>query len=155
MDNNPNFNNATTDTQADNSNINYNDTNTYYNYNNGSTMTNDGVSSASYTNTPAHTNNITGSVPIPDLSSQSFPTTSSNPSQSPQQYNGQNVTQFIQNNPSQINHSGNFTFDIPGIKIIIIPVFSSMTNSSQAYHSEIFTFDIPGTKVIIITLSFQ
>jgi hypothetical protein len=71
----------------------------------------------------------------------------------------QNVPHFIQNGSSpfdisQINHSEINTFEIPGIKIIIIPTFPSMINSSQTNNSEIFTFDIPGSKVIIITLSF-
>jgi hypothetical protein len=169
MDNNINFiDNTTTDTQAENSNINHNDTHTHYNY----PMVNDGDSSASYANTPTHSNisahanipvhtNIPDSVPISDLSSQSYPTTLSNSPHPPQhfsQYNGQNApysstpNSLDVTNSSRINHSGIFTFDIPGIKIIIIPIFPPMTNTSQ---SEIFTLDIPGSKVIIITLFFQ
>ncbi|RGB40351.1 hypothetical protein C1646_663918 [Rhizophagus diaphanus] len=72
----------------------------------------------------------------------------------------QNVPHFIQKNylpsdPPQNNHSGIIPFEIPGIKIIIIPTFPPMTNSSQMNHPGIFTFDIPGSKVIIITLFFQ
>ncbi|GBB83431.1 hypothetical protein RclHR1_10150008 [Rhizophagus clarus] len=162
MDNNPNliinngFNNnlqsQTTDTRAENSNINY-DTNTPCNHNNGYPMINGGDFSAPYTNAPG---NVINSV----LSSQSYPTMSPVPHIS-SQYIGQNVPYFSPLNSldmtdsSQINHSETFTFDILGIKIIIISTFPSMTNSSQINHSEIHTFDIPGLKVIIITLSFQ
>ncbi|RGB40353.1 hypothetical protein C1646_799867 [Rhizophagus diaphanus] len=71
-----------------------------------------------------------------------------------------NVPHFIQNSSSpfdisQINHSEIYTFEIPGIKIIVISTFPPIINSSQTNNSEIFTFDIPGSKVIIITLSFQ
>ncbi|GBC07319.1 hypothetical protein RclHR1_00740002 [Rhizophagus clarus] len=162
MDNNPNlinngFNNnlqsQTTDTRVENSNIYYNDTNTPCNHNNGYPMINGGDFSAPYTNAP-------GNVINSNLSSQSYPTTSSVPHIF-SQYIGQNVpysspfNSLGMTNSSQINHSETFTFDIPGIKIIVISTFPSMTNSSQTNHSEIHTFDIPGLKVIIITLSFQ
>jgi predicted ribonuclease toxin of YeeF-YezG toxin-antitoxin module len=176
MDNNLNLTNngfnsdlqsQTTYSRSENSNINYhNNANTPCDYNNGYPMTNGGVAGvfpASYINTPAYTN-APGNVIISDLP-QTYTNASSNSSHPPQ-YNGQNATQFIQNNSSlfnslnttnssQINHSDIFTFDIPGIKIIILPTFPPMTYSSQANHSEIFTFEIPGSKVIIITLSFQ
>ncbi|RGB40348.1 hypothetical protein C1646_753418 [Rhizophagus diaphanus] len=154
----------TTDSQ--NPNVNYNASYNCNNNNNNPTM-DDNVSSASYTNTSG---NVT-------MSSQSYPTTSSDPphplvpqytQQQIQQVqqpgynqNGennniqqqflnttqpitQNVPYFIQNN-SQINHSEILTFEIPGIKIIVIPTFPPMLNSSRTNHSEIFTFDIPGT----------
>ncbi|CAG8547259.1 560_t:CDS:1 [Rhizophagus irregularis] len=118
---------------------------------------NDSVYPASYTNTSAYTD-TPGNVIISDLS-QSYPT-------APLQYNDQNAAQFFQNNSSlfnplnmtnysQNNPSEIFTFEIPGIKIIVIPTFPPMASSFQTNHSEIFTFDIPGSKVIIITLSFQ
>ncbi|PKY21176.1 hypothetical protein RhiirB3_434687 [Rhizophagus irregularis] len=70
-----------------------------------------------------------------------------------------NVPHFVQNSSpfvaSQIHRSEIIPFEIPGIKIIVIPTFPPMINSSQTNHSEIFTFDIPGSKVIIIILSFQ
>ncbi|CAG8615103.1 uncharacterized protein OCT59_014433 [Rhizophagus irregularis] len=193
MDNNFNFINdgfnsdlrpPTTDSRAENPNANYNASCNYNSNNNYPTM-DDNVSSASYTNTSG---NVT-------MSSQSYPTTSSDPPHPlvPQytqqqiqqvqqpicQQNGeinniqqqflnttqpitQNVPHFIQNNSnsssfntSQINHSEILTFEIPGIKIIVIPTFPPMFNSSRTNHSEIFTFDIPGSKVIVITLSFQ
>jgi hypothetical protein len=176
MDNNFNFINdgfnndlrpPTTDSQAENPNVNYNASHSYNN-NNSYPMMNDNVSSASYTNTYG---NVT-------MSSQYYPTSSSDrpPQYTQQQTNvenniqqqffdttqpiTQNVPHFVQNNPSpfnasQINHSEIFTFEIPGIKIIVIPTFPPIINSSQPNHSEIFTFDIPGSKVIIITLTFQ
>uniref|UniRef100_U9TAD0 Uncharacterized protein n=1 Tax=Rhizophagus irregularis (strain DAOM 181602 / DAOM 197198 / MUCL 43194) TaxID=747089 RepID=U9TAD0_RHIID len=175
MDNNLNFTNngfnsdlqsQTTDFRSENSNINYHNANTSCDYNNGYPMANGGATGvfpASYTNTPAYTN-ASGNVIISDLS-QTYPNASSNSSHPPQ-YNGQNATQFIQNNSSlfnslnttnssQINHSDIFTFDIPGIKIIILPTFSPMTYSSQANHSEIFTFEIPGSKVQTYLFSLQ
>jgi hypothetical protein len=163
MDNNSNFTNnrytnndlqlPTTNSQAENSNNNYNDANTPNDYNNRYPMMNGDDSSASYTNIP-------GNVP---MSSQSYLTTSSVLPHPLPQYNTQNAPQFNQNNSSsfntinfsQINHSEIFTFDVPGIKIIVISTFPPMINSSQTNHSEIFTIDIPGSKVIIITLSFQ
>ncbi|GBB91059.1 hypothetical protein RclHR1_18170005 [Rhizophagus clarus] len=148
---NNNLQSQTTDTRAENSNINnYNDANTPCN---GYPVINDSVSSAPYTNAP-------GNIINSDLSSQSYPTISSVPHVSPQ-YIDQNIPYFSplnslgMNNSSQISHSETFTFDIPGIKIIVISTFPSMTGSSQTNHSEIHTFDIPGLKVIIITLSFQ
>ncbi|PKK78653.1 hypothetical protein RhiirC2_729061, partial [Rhizophagus irregularis] len=48
------------------------------------------------------------------------------------------MTNYSQNNPSEI-----FTFEIPGIKIIVISTFPPMASSFQTNHSEIFTFDIP------------
>ncbi|GBB83428.1 hypothetical protein RclHR1_10150005 [Rhizophagus clarus] len=126
----------TTDTQSENPNINYNDANTPYDYNRNSyPITNGDVSSDTL-------GNVT-------MSSQSYPTASP-------QYSTQNA-QFIQNNSSPFyitNSSQTFTFDIPGIKIIVIPTFP-VTNSTQTNHSEIFTFNIPGYQVIIITLVFQ
>uniref|UniRef100_U9TT77 Uncharacterized protein n=1 Tax=Rhizophagus irregularis (strain DAOM 181602 / DAOM 197198 / MUCL 43194) TaxID=747089 RepID=U9TT77_RHIID len=77
MDNNFNFINdgfnsdlrpPTTDSQAENPNANYNASCNYDSNNNYPTM-DDNVSSASYTNTPS---NVT-------ISSQSYPTTSSDP----------------------------------------------------------------------------
>ncbi|PKK80890.1 hypothetical protein RhiirC2_767532 [Rhizophagus irregularis] len=111
----------------------------------------DNVSSASYTNTsvqqvqqPGYNHN--------NIQQQFLNTT---------QPITQNIPHFIQNNSnsspfntSQIDHFEILTFEIPGIKIIIIPTFPPMLNSSRTNHSEIFTFDIPGSKVIIITLSF-
>jgi hypothetical protein len=161
----------TTDSQTENPNANYN---APCNYNNNSYLMNGDASSA-YINTSGNvttpsqsypTNNTPGNITMP---SQSFPTTSSytntlgnvnTPSQyfptassdSPHQYTQQNISPF---NTSQINHSEIFTFDIPGIKIIVISTFPPMINSSQTYHSEIFTIDIPGSKVVIIALSFQ
>ncbi|CAB4482831.1 hypothetical protein RhiirA5_465860 [Rhizophagus irregularis] len=152
----------TTDTRSENSNINYHNANTP-DYNNGYPMMNGGVFPASYTNTPVYTDTPGNS----DLS-QSYPTASSdspNPPQYVSQCNSQNATQSnpsLFNSPnmtnySQINHSEIFiTFDIPGIKIIIIPTFPTMmAYPSQANHSEILTFEISGSKVVIIKLSFQ
>ncbi|GBC07907.1 hypothetical protein RclHR1_07780005 [Rhizophagus clarus] len=51
-------------------------------------------------------------------------------------------------NFSQTNNTGIFTFNIPGLKIIIIPTFSPS-------NSEIFTLDIPDSKIVIIILSLQ
>ncbi|GBB96871.1 hypothetical protein RclHR1_02860004 [Rhizophagus clarus] len=161
MDNNLNsFNNKSNEsTQTENSNINSNDTNN--NYNNDYSMISEGVSSAShssYTNTPTYTD-APGNVTISDLP-QSHPTVSY-PPQYVSQYTGQNQPYSLPlnppdtTNPPQINHSEIFTFDIPGIKIIIIPIFPPIANSSQTNRSEIFTFDIPGSKVIFITLSFR
>ncbi|PKY50247.1 hypothetical protein RhiirA4_466624 [Rhizophagus irregularis] len=98
---------------------------------------NDGVFPASYTNTP-YTNtpaytDTPGNVIISDLS-QSYPTAA------PPQYNDQNAAQFFQNNSSlfnslnmtnysQNNPSEIFTFEIPGIKIIVIPTFPPMASS--------------------------
>ncbi|RGB40343.1 hypothetical protein C1646_753411 [Rhizophagus diaphanus] len=171
----------TTDSQTENPNVNYNASHSYNNNNSYPTM-NDNVSLASYTNTSANATASSQSYPTtssdPPPSSQSYPTTSSDP---PPQYTQQqtnvenniqqqffdttqpitqNVPHFVQNNSSpsnasQINYSEIFTFEIPGIKIIIIPTFPPMINSSQPNHSGIFTFDIPGSKVIIITLTFQ
>ncbi|GBB96875.1 hypothetical protein RclHR1_02860008 [Rhizophagus clarus] len=150
MENNPNLINnnlqsQTTDTRQ-NSNINYNYTNTPCN---GYPIINGDVSQHL---TLMHLETLL--FPI------CLPTVSSVPHISPQ-YIGQNVpyssslNSLAMNNSSQINHSETVTFDIPGIKIIVISTFPSMINSSQANHSEIHTFDIPGLKVIIITLSFQ
>ncbi|PKY51106.1 hypothetical protein RhiirA4_532027 [Rhizophagus irregularis] len=61
------------------------------------------------------------------------------------QYAPQNNAQL---NYSQTNHSGIFTFSIPGLKIIIIPTLSPN-------NSEIFTLDIPDFKVIMIILSLS
>ncbi|CAB4432537.1 unnamed protein product [Rhizophagus irregularis] len=170
MDNNFNFINdgfnsdlrpPTTDSQAENPNANYNASCNYNSNNNYPTM-DDNVASASHTNTPS---NVT-------ISSQSYPTTSSDPphplvpqyTQQVQQpgynQNGennniqqqflnttqlitQNVPHFIQNNSSpfntsQIDHSEILIFEIPGIKIIVIPTFPPMLNSSRTNHSEIF-----------------
>ena len=62
-------------------------------------------------------------------------------SSNPQYVPGQNAPQF---------NSGILIFEVPGIKIIIIPTFPPMNNPSQ---SETLTFDISGTKIIIIKLS--
>ncbi|GBB91055.1 hypothetical protein RclHR1_18170001 [Rhizophagus clarus] len=67
------------------------------------------------------------------------------PSSNPSQYVSQNNTP-PQLNFAQPNHSGIFTFNIPGQKIIIIP-------TSSPNISEIFTLDIPDSKIIIIILS--
>ncbi|PKY59004.1 hypothetical protein RhiirA4_481403 [Rhizophagus irregularis] len=64
-----------------------------------------------------------------------------------------NNNNFINNGFNSNLQSEIFTFEIPGIKIIVIPTFSPMTNSSQTNHSEIFTFDIPGSKDL--TYSFD
>ncbi|PKC12191.1 hypothetical protein RhiirA5_464773 [Rhizophagus irregularis] len=161
MDNNFNFINdgfnndlrpTTSDSQAENPNVNFNASCNYNNNNSYPTMNGD-VSSVSYSNTP-------GNFP---MSSQSYPIASSDPPLFLPQYIAQNAPQFVQNNSSpssmtdssQINHTKIFTFEIPGIKIIVIPTFPLMINSSQTNNSEIFTFDIPGSKVIIVTLSFQ
>ncbi|RGB40361.1 hypothetical protein C1646_663925 [Rhizophagus diaphanus] len=151
---NDGFNNDLRPTTSDsqNPNVNYNAS---YNYNNNSypTMNGDVSSAVSYSNTPGNFL----------MSSQSYPIASSDPPLFLPQYIAQNAPQFVQNNSlpssmadsSQIIHTKIFTFEIPGIKIIVIPTFPLIINSSQTNNSEIFTFDIPGSKVIIITLSFQ
>jgi hypothetical protein len=165
----------TTDSQTENPNVNYN---APCNYNNNNYLMINGDTSSAYTNIPGNvttpsqsypTNNTPGNITMPSQSfpttssytntlgnittpSQYFPTTSSNSSHPLPQYTQQNPSLF---NTSQINHSEIFTFDIPGIKIIVISIFPPMINSSQTYHSEIFTIDIPGSKVVIIALSFQ
>ncbi|PKK68080.1 hypothetical protein RhiirC2_834442 [Rhizophagus irregularis] len=87
-------------------------------YNNGSNMVNDPANTARNTN-----------LPSPNLP----------------QYAPQNNAP-PQLNFSQTNHSGIFTFSIPGLKIIIIPTLSPN-------NSEIFTLDIPDFKIIMIILS--
>ncbi|CAG8478756.1 uncharacterized protein OCT59_014418 [Rhizophagus irregularis] len=173
MDNNDGFNNGLPTTDP-NSNFNYNYDNSSY------PMKNEDVSPASYTNTPGNAVSsyptTSSDLPHPllqytqqiqqvqqpiyqqntenNIQQQFFDATQPIP---------QNVPHFIQNNSSpssmtdssQINHTKIFTFDIPGIKIIVISTFPPMINSSRTNHSEIFTFDIPGSKVIIITLTFQ
>ncbi|GET55254.1 hypothetical protein GLOIN_2v1884337 [Rhizophagus irregularis DAOM 181602=DAOM 197198] len=57
-----------------------------------------------------------------------------------------NNNNFINNGFNSNLQSEIFTFEIPGIKIIVIPTFSPMASSFQTNHSEIFTFDIPGSK---------
>jgi hypothetical protein len=69
------------------------------------------------------------------------------PSSNPSQYASQNNAPPQLNFP-QTNHSGIFTFSIPGLKIIIIPTFSPN-------NSEIFTLDIPDSKIIMIILSLS
>ncbi|RGB40350.1 hypothetical protein C1646_799864 [Rhizophagus diaphanus] len=183
MDNNFNFINdgfnddlrpPTTDSQ--NPNVNYNASYNYNNNNNYPTM-DDNVSSASYTNTSGNVTmssqsySTTSSDPphplVPQYTQQQIqqvqqPGYNQNGENNNIQPITQNVSHFIQNNSnsspfntSQINHSEILTFEIPGIKIIVIPTFPPMLNSSRTNHSEIFTFDIPGSKIIIITLSFQ
>ncbi|CAB4419012.1 unnamed protein product [Rhizophagus irregularis] len=173
MDNNFNFINDgfNNDLPTTDPNSNFN-----YNYDNRYPMKNEDVSPASYTNTPGNAVSsyptTSSDLPHPllqytqqiqqvqqpiyqqntenNIQQQFFDATQPIP---------QNVPHFIQNSSSpfdisQINHSEIYMFEIPGIKIIIIPTFPSMINSSQTNNSEIFTFDIPGSKVIIIPLSF-
>jgi hypothetical protein len=52
-------------------------------------------------------------------------------------------------NSSQANNSEIFGFDIPGFKIIIIPVSSPMS-LNMAHH---YSLDIPGFKIIIIPIT--
>ncbi|RGB40352.1 hypothetical protein C1646_753422 [Rhizophagus diaphanus] len=184
MDNNFNFINygfnndiqSQIDSQAENQNANCN---TSCNYNNNSyPMMNDNVSSASYTNTSGNVTMFSQSYPttssdpphplVPQYTQQQTQQVSVENNIQQQFFDTtqpitQSVPHFIQNNSSpssmadssQINHTKIFTFEIPGIKIIVISTFPPMINSSRTNHSEIFTFDIPGSKVIIITLSFQ
>ncbi|CAG8478882.1 uncharacterized protein OCT59_014412 [Rhizophagus irregularis] len=173
MDNNYNFNfiddgdirPQTTDSQTENPNVNYNNSCFMMNTNTPDSVTN--MSSQSY---PIASSDL--SFPLPQYTQQIQQAQQPIYQQNNTENNIQqqlfdttqpislNVPHFVQNSSSpfdasQINHSEIFTFEIPGIKIIVIPTFPPMINSSQTNNSEIFTFDIPGSKVIIITLSFQ
>ncbi|GBB83429.1 hypothetical protein RclHR1_10150006 [Rhizophagus clarus] len=172
---------TTTDSQTENQNVNY-DTPCYFDNNNSYSIMNGDVSSASYNNTPG--DNVTmSSHSCPPTSSDSprslsqytqqvqqvqQPVNQQNTGNNIQQQSFNNIHPIVQpcqnnfspfnmTNFSQINHSEIFTFEFPGIKIIVIPTFPStpIINSFQMDHSETFTFDIPGSKVIIITLAFR
>jgi hypothetical protein len=60
----------------------------------------------------------------------------------------QSAPNIPQLNPSPFNVI--FSFDIPGFKIIVIPVFHPMSISMT---SEMFGFDIPGFKLIVIPVN--
>ncbi|GET55294.1 hypothetical protein RhiirA5_412116 [Rhizophagus irregularis] len=57
--------------------------------------------------------------------------------------NNNNFNNFTNNGFNSNLHSEIITFDIPGIKIIVIPTFFQTNNS------EIFTIDIPGPNLFV------
>ncbi|GBB87469.1 hypothetical protein RclHR1_13940007 [Rhizophagus clarus] len=173
---------VTTDSQTENPDVNY-IAPCNFNNNNSYSMMNGDTPSASYINTPG--NNVTmSSISYPTTSSDPLhslpqytqqqiqvqqPVYQQNNENNIQQQSFNTIQPIVQNAPhqnnsspfnttnSQINNSGIFTFEIPGMIIIVKSIFPStpIINSSQMNHSEIFTFNIPGSKVIVITLTFR